>query len=81
MSSLFVLINRDCPEEAMEAVSTLIFAAARFADLPELCDLRSLFAKRYGNCMESSVNPEVRFFFSVAILSHSLNIINFLAVC
>ncbi|KAG6493457.1 uncharacterized protein LOC122002091 [Zingiber officinale] len=50
--------TKDCPEEAMEAVSTLIFAAARFPDLPELCKLRSLFAKRYGNCMESSVNPQ-----------------------
>ncbi|XP_074582201.1 uncharacterized protein LOC141838585 [Curcuma longa] len=50
--------TKDCPEEAMEAVSTLIFAAARFPDLPELRDLRSLFAERYGNCVESSVNPQ-----------------------
>ncbi|XP_042450582.1 uncharacterized protein LOC122035229 [Zingiber officinale] len=42
----------------MEAISTLIYAAARFSDLPELRDLRSLFTERYGNCLESSVNAE-----------------------
>ncbi|KAJ6794977.1 Uncharacterized protein M6B38_228715 [Iris pallida] len=46
--------QRECPEEAMEAMSTLIFAAARFPDLPELCDLRCVFTERYGSQMESS---------------------------
>lgn len=55
----FVLINRECPQEAMEAISTLIFAAARFPDLPELCDLRHAFVERYGSHMESSVKAEV----------------------
>ncbi|KAJ6796071.1 Uncharacterized protein M6B38_221720 [Iris pallida] len=50
--------QRECPEEAMEAMSTLIFAAARFSDLPELCDLRTLFTERYGSEMESSTNGE-----------------------
>ncbi|KAJ6850424.1 uncharacterized protein M6B38_265115 [Iris pallida] len=50
--------QRECPEEAMEAMSTLIFAAARFPDLPELCDLRSVFTERYGSQMESSKNRE-----------------------
>ncbi|KAJ6810964.1 uncharacterized protein M6B38_155910 [Iris pallida] len=50
--------QRECPEEAMEAMSTLIFAAARFSDLPELCDLRTLFTERYGSEMESSINGE-----------------------
>ncbi|XP_064977701.1 uncharacterized protein LOC135619529 isoform X1 [Musa acuminata AAA Group] len=50
--------QRECPQEAMEAISTLIFAAARFPDLPELCDLRHAFVDRYGSHMESSVKAE-----------------------
>ncbi|KAL5225253.1 hypothetical protein ABZP36_011892, partial [Zizania latifolia] len=50
--------QRDCPEETREAVSTLIFAAARFPDLPELCDLRHTFTERYGNFHEPFVVPE-----------------------
>ncbi|KAJ4816443.1 Regulator of Vps4 activity in the MVB pathway protein [Rhynchospora pubera] len=50
--------ERECPDEAKEAVSTLIFAAARFSDLPELCDLRRVFAERFGGSMESFVNSE-----------------------
>nr|GEY76125.1 IST1-like protein [Tanacetum cinerariifolium] len=49
---------RECPDECNEAVSTLMFAAARFADLPELRELRTLFVKRYGNSIEPYVNPE-----------------------
>nr|GEV55653.1 IST1-like protein [Tanacetum cinerariifolium] len=46
------------PEECTEAVSSLMYAAARFADLPELRELRSLFTERYGNSLESFVNKE-----------------------
>ncbi|XP_068666626.1 uncharacterized protein [Aristolochia californica] len=52
----FIIINlsyirkhRDCPNDINEAVSSLIFAAARCADLPELQALRKLFGERYGN--------------------------------
>ncbi|WVZ77822.1 hypothetical protein U9M48_025643 [Paspalum notatum var. saurae] len=48
----------ECPQEALEAVSTLIFAAARFPDLPELCDLRHMFTERYGSSVEPFVNSE-----------------------
>ncbi|XP_051209416.1 uncharacterized protein [Lolium perenne] len=41
--------QRECPQESREAVSTLIFAAARFPDLPELCDLRHVFTGTYGS--------------------------------
>jgi hypothetical protein len=51
--------NRDCPSESREAVSTLIFAAARFPDLPELCNLRHIFTERYGNFVEPFVSLEV----------------------
>uniref|UniRef100_A0A0D9WTF1 Regulator of Vps4 activity in the MVB pathway protein n=1 Tax=Leersia perrieri TaxID=77586 RepID=A0A0D9WTF1_9ORYZ len=50
--------QRDCPQETREAVSTLIFAAARFPDLPELCDLRHIFTERYGNFVEPFVSSE-----------------------
>jgi hypothetical protein len=48
-----------CPQEALEAVSTLIFAAARFPDLPELCDLRRIFTEKYGSSVEPFINQEV----------------------
>ncbi|GJU77020.1 IST1-like protein [Tanacetum coccineum] len=50
--------QRECPDECKEAISTLMFAAARFADLPELRELRTLFVERYGNSIEPYVNPE-----------------------
>ncbi|XP_028550693.1 uncharacterized protein LOC110115327 isoform X2 [Dendrobium catenatum] len=50
--------HRECPKEAMEAVATLLFATARFSDLPELADLRSVFTKRYGTLMESCIDKQ-----------------------
>lgn len=50
--------QRECPEECREAVASLIFAAARFADVPELRQLRSVFTERYGNFLECHVNKE-----------------------
>lgn len=50
--------QRECPEECREAVASLIFAAARFADVPELRQLRSIFTERYGNFIECHVNKE-----------------------
>ncbi|CAD6335730.1 unnamed protein product [Miscanthus lutarioriparius] len=50
--------QRECPPEFREAVSTLIFAAARYPDLPELCDLRHIFTERYGNFVEHFVSRE-----------------------
>ncbi|KAJ0090556.1 hypothetical protein Patl1_13227 [Pistacia atlantica] len=48
----------NCPEACREAVSSLMFAAARFSDLPELRDLRQLFQERYLNSVEHFVNQE-----------------------
>ncbi|KAK4428082.1 hypothetical protein Salat_1577200 [Sesamum alatum] len=50
--------QKECPEECKEAVSSLMFAAARFADLPELRDLRSLFSEKYGNSLDCYLNKE-----------------------
>lgn len=49
---------RDCPEDCREALSSLMFAAARFSDLPELRDLRDTFLERYGNSLELFVNQQ-----------------------
>ncbi|KAF1862211.1 hypothetical protein Lal_00026735 [Lupinus albus] len=47
-----------CPEECREAVASLMFAAARFSDLPELRDLRQIFQERYENSLECYVNQK-----------------------
>ncbi|XP_022755054.1 uncharacterized protein LOC111303217 [Durio zibethinus] len=49
----------DCPEDCREAVSSLMFAAARFSDSPELRDLRQIFYERYGNSLELFVNKQL----------------------
>ncbi|XVF34821.1 hypothetical protein REPUB_Repub18cG0091400 [Reevesia pubescens] len=49
----------NCPEDCREAVSSLMFAAARFSDLPELRDLRQIFHERYGNSLELFVNKQL----------------------
>ncbi|KAI3737625.1 hypothetical protein L2E82_27634 [Cichorium intybus] len=48
----------ECPEECREAVPSLVYAAARIADLPELRELRSLFSEKYGNSLEAFINKE-----------------------
>ncbi|XAR67725.1 hypothetical protein NMG60_11002602 [Bertholletia excelsa] len=50
--------QRECPEECREAVPSLMLAAARFADLRELRELRSIFAGRYGNSLEAYANQK-----------------------
>ncbi|CDO98051.1 unnamed protein product [Coffea canephora] len=50
--------QRECPEECREAASSLMFAAARFSDLPELRELRTIFTERFGNSIELYVNKE-----------------------
>ncbi|PSS15602.1 IST1-like protein [Actinidia chinensis var. chinensis] len=50
--------QRECPEECRMAVGSLMFAAARFSDLPELRDLRETFHERYGSSLEHFVNQK-----------------------
>ncbi|XP_052307309.1 uncharacterized protein LOC18110418 isoform X2 [Populus trichocarpa] len=50
--------QKECPEECKEAVQSLIYAAARFSEFPELRDLRSEFINRYGPPLEALVNKE-----------------------
>ncbi|KAJ0007863.1 hypothetical protein Pint_29840 [Pistacia integerrima] len=50
--------QRECPSECREAVATLMHAAARFADLPEVRELRTVFTERYGSSLENFVSKE-----------------------
>ncbi|KAK7349176.1 hypothetical protein VNO77_06334 [Canavalia gladiata] len=51
--------HKDCPDECKEAVSSLMYAAAGFAGLPELRDLRTLFTEKFGNSLEPYINKEL----------------------
>ncbi|XP_061348378.1 uncharacterized protein LOC133293789 [Gastrolobium bilobum] len=53
--------QRDCPDDCKEAIPSLMYAAARFSDLPELRELRTLFSKKFGNSLESCISKELRF--------------------
>lgn len=48
----------ECPEECKTAIASLMFAAARFSDLPELRDLRHVLQEKYGNSLEYFVNQK-----------------------
>ncbi|XP_023516086.1 uncharacterized protein LOC111780056 [Cucurbita pepo subsp. pepo] len=48
--------QRECPEECCEAIASLMFAAARFSDLPELRELRQIFQERFGTSVEHLEN-------------------------
>ncbi|CAH9103525.1 unnamed protein product [Cuscuta europaea] len=40
--------QKDCPDELKEAISSLIFAASRCGDFPELQELQALFSSKFG---------------------------------
>ncbi|QCE08021.1 DNA mismatch repair protein MSH2 [Vigna unguiculata] len=46
--------QRECPLDLKEAISSVCFAAPRCADLPELLQVQSLFASKYGKGFVSS---------------------------
>ncbi|KAE8664071.1 LOB domain-containing protein 41-like [Hibiscus syriacus] len=50
----YIRRNKDCPNDINEAVSSLIFASARCAELPELTAIRKLFGERYGHRFATS---------------------------
>ncbi|WOL01646.1 hypothetical protein Cni_G10363 [Canna indica] len=43
-----LLDQKHCPEELREAIASLIFAASRCAELPELEKIRGIFSSKYG---------------------------------
>ncbi|CAK7338014.1 unnamed protein product [Dovyalis caffra] len=53
------VVIEECPEECEEVVQSLIYAAPRFFEFPELQDLHSAFIDIYGPPLESFVNKEV----------------------
>lgn len=66
---LSILFSRDCPADLKEAISSVIYAAPRCSDLPELSRIRDIFEKKYGKDFvsaatdlrpESGVNRMVR---------------------
>ncbi|KAI8541073.1 hypothetical protein RHMOL_Rhmol08G0034700 [Rhododendron molle] len=40
--------QRQCPEDLKEGIASLIFAAPRCSDIPELLSIRDIFEKKYG---------------------------------
>ncbi|CAO2813810.1 unnamed protein product [Amaranthus hypochondriacus] len=48
----------DCPLQCRVAVASLVYAATRFVDLPELRDLRNEFHDKYGKTVVSFVDKE-----------------------
>ncbi|GAB2280058.1 hypothetical protein Dimus_014697 [Dionaea muscipula] len=48
--------QRDCPTELQEAIASIIFAAPRCSDLPDLLQVKNLFATKYGKGFVSSVS-------------------------
>ncbi|KFK29843.1 hypothetical protein AALP_AA7G186000, partial [Arabis alpina] len=49
----------ECPEDCREAVSSLMFAASGFSELPELRELRQMFHERYADSLVLFVNQEL----------------------
>ncbi|KAI3462317.1 hypothetical protein Pfo_018980 [Paulownia fortunei] len=46
--------QRECPADLKEGISSLIFAAPRCSDIPELLSIRDVFQKKYGKDLVSA---------------------------
>ncbi|KAL0395962.1 UNVERIFIED_CONTAM: ist1 [Sesamum calycinum] len=46
---------RECPDELKEVISSLIFAASRCGDFPELQEIRAFFTSKFGKHFATSV--------------------------
>ena len=49
-----------CPDECKEAIPSLMYAASRFSDFPELRDLKVMFKEKFGDSLEPFLSKEVR---------------------
>ncbi|XP_068498589.1 uncharacterized protein [Phaseolus vulgaris] len=56
--NILIFFGRDCPDKCKEAVQSLIYAAPRFSDLPELRQLRTLFTSKFENTLETYISKE-----------------------
>lgn len=45
---LFKFCHRECPADLKEGIASVIFAAPRCSEIPELVALRDVFEKKYG---------------------------------
>ena len=55
------LLNRECPAELREAIASIIFAAPRCSEVPDLLQIKNLFAAKYGkefNMAASELRPD-----------------------
>ncbi|XP_073225727.1 uncharacterized protein [Cicer arietinum] len=77
----YIRKHKDCPTDINEAISSIIFASARFGDFPELYPIRKLFVERYGKDFETEaielfpgnhVNTELKENLSVKSVPHDL---------
>uniref|UniRef100_A0A803KV01 IST1 homolog n=1 Tax=Chenopodium quinoa TaxID=63459 RepID=A0A803KV01_CHEQI len=48
--------QRQCPSELQEAIASVIFAAPRCSDLPDLLQVKNLFTSKYGKEFISAVS-------------------------
>ncbi|XP_023538839.1 IST1 homolog isoform X2 [Cucurbita pepo subsp. pepo] len=48
--------QKECPVELREAIASIIFAAPRCSDLPDLLQLKNLFAVKYGKEFVSAIS-------------------------
>lgn len=48
---MFLCRERDCPDELKEAISSLIFAASRSGEFPELQQIRGELTSKFGKDM------------------------------
>ncbi|GAB4840301.1 hypothetical protein Ancab_021065 [Ancistrocladus abbreviatus] len=48
--------QRDCPPELQEAIASIIFAAPRCSDLPDLLQIKNLFTAKYGKEYVSAIS-------------------------
>ncbi|KAK7269769.1 hypothetical protein RIF29_22504 [Crotalaria pallida] len=48
--------QRDCPSELREAIASIIFAAPRCSDVPDLLHIKNLFTTKYGKDFVSAVS-------------------------
>ncbi|CAN1226216.1 hypothetical protein LINPERPRIM_LOCUS2632 [Linum perenne] len=42
------LVPRECPADLKEGIASLMFAAPRCSEIPELLALKDIFEKKYG---------------------------------
>lgn len=45
---LLSVMNRNCPIDLKEAITSVVFASPRCGDIPELLDVRKHFTAKYG---------------------------------